>query len=66
MKPGAEIVFADEQTIHHYATVYRQLRRQGTPMPTSDLWIGALVLQHALVLCSRDLHFDHLPQIPRA
>jgi tRNA(fMet)-specific endonuclease VapC len=62
-KPGVGVLFADEQTTHHYATVYRQLRRQGTPIPSNDLWIAALVLQHDLVLCARDGHFDHLPQI---
>jgi predicted nucleic acid-binding protein len=31
-----------------------------------DVWIAALVLQHDLVLHSRDKHFDHLPQISRA
>lgn len=65
MKPGVAILFADEQTTHHYATVYRQLRRQGTPIPTNDLWIAALALQHDLLLCARDRHFDHLPQITR-
>jgi predicted nucleic acid-binding protein len=30
------------------------------------MWIAALVLQHDLVLCTRDHHFDHLPHIPRA
>jgi predicted nucleic acid-binding protein len=54
-----------EQTTRHYATVYRQLRGQGTPIPTNDLWITALVLQHELVLCDRDAHFDNLPQITR-
>jgi tRNA(fMet)-specific endonuclease VapC len=66
MKTGVAILFADEQTIHHYAAAYRQLRRQGTPIPTHDLWIAALVLQHDLVLCARDRHFNHLPQIERA
>jgi tRNA(fMet)-specific endonuclease VapC len=65
MKPGVRVLFADEQTIHHYAVVFRQLRRQGTPIPTNDMWIGALVLQHDVVLCARDPHFDHLPQIVR-
>jgi tRNA(fMet)-specific endonuclease VapC len=59
------VVFADEQTTHHYATLYRQLRRQGTPMPTNDLWIAAPALQHDLVLYARDEHFDHLPQLLR-
>ena len=66
MKPGVAVLFADEQTTHHYAAVFRQLRRQGTPIPTNDLWIAALVLQHDLVLCARDRHFDHLAQITRA
>jgi len=66
IKPGVGVLFADEQTLHHYAVAFRQLRRQGTPIPTNDLWIGALVLQHDLVLCDRDRHFDYLPQIVRA
>jgi tRNA(fMet)-specific endonuclease VapC len=65
LKEEIEILFADEQTTHHYGSVYAQLRRQGTPIPTNDLWIAALVLQHDLVLCTRDRHFDNLPQIPR-
>jgi tRNA(fMet)-specific endonuclease VapC len=65
MKPGVGVLYADEQTTHHYGSVYRQLRKQGTPIPTNDMWISALVLQHSLVLCARDAHFDALPQLPR-
>ncbi len=66
LKPGVAVLFADEQTTHHYASAFRQLRLQGTPVPTNDLWIAALVLQHNLTLHARDRHFDHLPQIVRA
>jgi tRNA(fMet)-specific endonuclease VapC len=66
LKPGVGILYAGEQTTHHYASVYRQLRKQGTPMPTNDMWIAALVLEHSLVLCARDAHFDALAQITRA
>jgi tRNA(fMet)-specific endonuclease VapC len=65
MKEGVEVLFADDQTTHHYASVYAQLRRQGTPIPTNDMWIAAVVLQHDLVLCTRDAHFDALAQIVR-
>ena len=65
LKPGVAVLYADEQTTHHYANVYRQLRKQGTPIPTNDMWIAALALQHSLVLCARDTHFDSLPQLPR-
>jgi tRNA(fMet)-specific endonuclease VapC len=66
LKSGIGVLHADEQTTHHYAAVYRQLRKQGTPIPTKDMWVAALVLQHSLVLCARDAHFDALPQLPRA
>ncbi len=65
MKEGVQVVYADDQTTHHYARTFRQLRSQGTPIPTNDLWIAALVLQHDLVLHDRDKHFDHLPQLVR-
>lgn len=60
-----DVVLADEDTTHHYGRLFHQLRRQGTPIPTNDLWIAALVVQHQLHLFARDAHFDHLPQIPR-
>ena len=65
LKDGVEVLYADDQTTHHYARAFRQLRSQGTPIPTNDLWIAALVLQHDLALHDRDRHFDHLPQIVR-
>ena len=64
-KPGASVLFPDEQTIHWYSEVYIQLRRAGRPIPTNDIWIAALVIQHGLILFSRDKHFDAVPQIPR-
>ncbi|HZS53085.1 MAG TPA: type II toxin-antitoxin system VapC family toxin [Bryobacteraceae bacterium] len=65
LKDGVRVLFADEQTTHHYASVYRQLRKQGTPISTNDMWLAALVLQHNLALHGRDWHFDYLPQLVR-
>lgn len=65
LKPGVGMLYADEQTTHHYASVYQQLRKQGTPIPANDMWIAALVLEHSLVLYARDKHFDALPQLTR-
>lgn len=62
-EPGVQVIFAGEATIHHYAGLYRQLRRQGTPVPTNDLWIAALVVEHRLALLTRDQHFASLPQL---
>lgn len=60
-----KILLADEQTPHHYARLFKQLRDQGTPIPTNDLWTAALVVQYDLNLFARDRHFDHLPQLSR-
>lgn len=65
LKDDVSVLFADDQTTHHYASVFRQLREQGTPIPTNDMWLAALVLQHNLALHARDRHFDHLPQLVR-
>jgi tRNA(fMet)-specific endonuclease VapC len=59
------ILFPDEDTTHHFARIFAQLRRQGTPIPVNDIWIAALAVQHDLILFTRDAHFDDLPQIAR-
>jgi tRNA(fMet)-specific endonuclease VapC len=64
-RPRVAVLFADEQTTFHYARTFRQLREQGTPIPTNDIWIAALVQQHNLLLYSRDKHFETLPQLAR-
>jgi tRNA(fMet)-specific endonuclease VapC len=64
-RDGISTLFANDQTTQQYATIYRQLRKQGTPIPTNDMWLAALALQHDLALHDRDKHFDHLPQLVR-
>lgn len=63
IKPGVEILYPTDATTRHYADLFRQLKQQGTPIPTNDLWIAALVLERNLVLCTRDEHFRNLPQL---
>ena len=64
-RPRVEILIPTLDTTRHYANLYRQLRSAGTPIPTNDLWIAALVVQHELTLYSRAAHFDALPQLPK-
>lgn len=59
------LLFPDADTTRHYAALVAQLRKQGTPIPTNDIWIAALCVQHQLILCSADAHFEHLPQLAR-
>ncbi len=61
----AKIRYADRGTIDAYARLFAQLRAQRLPIPSNDLWIAALALQHGLILYTRDEHFARLPQISR-
>ncbi len=62
---GVFVLSPDDQTTYFYADLYSYLRKKGKPIPTNDLWIAAMVLQHNLVLFDRDSDFDQLPQLAR-
>ena len=63
--PRVRLLLPDEQTTFHYATLFVQLRQKATPIPTNDLWIAALAIQHGLILLTRDSHFQHIPQLAK-
>ena len=63
--PRVRVVYPNEETTHHYAMLFFQLRTQGTPIPTNDIWIAALSVQQRALLYTHDRHFDHLPQLAR-
>ncbi len=62
---GVRDVHSTRVTSHHYAAIYAKLRRKGTLIPTNDIWIAALALEHGLILYTRDAHFQHIPSVPR-
>jgi tRNA(fMet)-specific endonuclease VapC len=64
-KPTVGILLPARETAEHYARLFVQLKRAGTPIPDNDLWISALVLEHDLRLITRDRHFEHVPQLLR-
>lgn len=57
------VLLPDDQTTHHYSQLYVILRDKGAVIPTNDLWIAALMVQHGLVLCTSDSHFRKLPVV---
>ncbi len=64
-KPTVRVLLPSRETAEHYARIFVQLKRAGTPVPDNDLWIAALVLEHDLVLITRDRHFERIPQVIR-
>jgi tRNA(fMet)-specific endonuclease VapC len=65
-KPTVAVLLPGRETAEHYARLFVQLKRAGTPVPDNDLWIAALVLEHDLTLITRDHHFERIPQLSRA
>jgi tRNA(fMet)-specific endonuclease VapC len=65
-RPTVGVLLPSRETAEHYARIFVQLKRAGTPVPDNDLWIAALVLEHDLVLITRDRHFERIPQLVRA
>ena len=61
----ADVLCVDAETARHYATIRRELKDAGTPIPENDLWIAALVRQHGLPLLTCDAHFDHVKGLTR-
>jgi|SRR5580704_832028 tRNA(fMet)-specific endonuclease VapC len=64
-KPTVQVLLPGRETAEQYARLFVQLKRAGTPIPDNDLWIAALALEHDLTLVTRDLHFQHIPQLLR-
>lgn len=54
-----------EETATHYASIRRELKTAGAPLPANDVWIAALARQHDLPILSRDTHFDVVSNIKR-
>ena len=65
-KSTVGILLPARGTAEHYARLFVQLKRAGTPIPDNDVWIAALVLEHDLQLITRDRHFESVPQLLRA
>lgn len=63
--PHVDVLWAEEATTREFARLMVQLKQNGTPMPTNDVWIAALCLQHDVPLFTRDRHFDAIPRLAR-
>ncbi|HTU00342.1 MAG TPA: PIN domain-containing protein [Candidatus Sulfotelmatobacter sp.] len=55
----------DAATARQYASVRRELKTSGKPIPENDVWVAALARQHRLAVVSRDAHFDAVRGLSR-
>lgn len=62
---GVTTLGIDGPVSHRYAQIHRHLRAAGKPIPTNDLWIAAIAVEHGLVLYTRDAHFSAVAGLAR-
>ncbi|OQX27145.1 MAG: VapC toxin family PIN domain ribonuclease [Desulfobacteraceae bacterium IS3] len=59
-KPRVRVYGIDRYTPEFYAQILEQLKKIGKPIPTNDIWIAAVALQHGLEFFTKDRHFNHI------
>ena len=55
-----ELVQIGNVTADRYSRIAAQLRLQGTPIPTNDIWIAAQALEHGAEIITSDRHFEKI------
>jgi tRNA(fMet)-specific endonuclease VapC len=58
--PRVNLLPLDEETAEYYATIYLDLKKNGKPIPTNDLWVAASAMRHGLALFTFDEHFTDI------
>lgn len=58
--PRVKLHHPDEETAEFYASIFKQLKQDGNPIPTNDLWIAATALQHGYGMFTYDNHFSNI------
>ena len=57
---AVEVVPIGRITSDRYSRIAAQLKRQGTPIPTNDIWIAAQTMEYGAELVTSDQHFEKI------
>jgi len=50
-------------TAEFYSLIITQLKAKGAPIPTNDIWIAAITMEHGASLATEDSHFGRIDGI---
>ena len=59
-KPRVYVHDIDHETIDYYSEIKYQLKIDGKPIPSNNIWIAATAMQHGLRVLSFDKHFQYI------
>jgi tRNA(fMet)-specific endonuclease VapC len=57
---AVDMIPIGEVTADRYSRIVLQLQRQGTPIPSNDMWIAAQAMEHGAELLTADRHFEQI------
>jgi tRNA(fMet)-specific endonuclease VapC len=57
---GTTVIPIDYETSKLYGKIVASLYKKGKPIPTNDIWIAAVAVQHKLKLITNDKHFNEV------
>jgi tRNA(fMet)-specific endonuclease VapC len=57
---AVELIQIGNLTADRYSRIASYLKRQGTPIPTNDIWIAAQTMEYGAELVTSDKHFEHI------
>ena len=58
--PYVSLQLVTRTTADRFGRIAAQLRKQGTPIPTNDVWIAAHAMETGAELVTLDRHFRHV------
>jgi len=61
--PHVRVRAVTQSTAEHFGQIAAQLRRNGTPIPTNDIWIAAHAFESSAELLSYDHHFEGIEDL---
>ncbi len=59
-KDVVRVVPVAEVTADRYSRIVLQLKKEGKPVPTNDIWIAAQAMEHGAELLTSDRHFERI------
>lgn len=55
--PMVEILDIDDDAARIYSEIMVALRKEGTPLPTNDIWVAAVAAREGATVITYDIHF---------
>jgi tRNA(fMet)-specific endonuclease VapC len=60
-QPGVRVLDVTDAVAERYGVIIKLLKKQGTPIPTNDVWIAATIMETGARLAAYDARFSLIP-----